>query len=169
MGNLASNPTMPRGERVFHGVVAGVLAVVFIAGFLGVDRWRPTSLAGLVGEGHTTCLLRRATGLPCATCGMTRSFCSIGRADLRAAVAFHPLGPVAFAGFALVMIRSGGIALTGRRWLNRPARVLAWSVPVILAALLAVWAIQLWGLFASGAAAEAWRESVLGGIGRTLP
>ena len=153
-----------RGDRVGHAVVAGLIALVFIASLLGVDRWRVLGLPAIGPEGSTLCLLRRTTGLPCPTCGMTRSFCAMGRGDLRDAFRQHPLGPVLHALLAFVMVRSAVAAVWGRRLFARTARLLLWSVPALLAAAVVVWVVRLWGMFAGGAAAEAWRESLLGRI-----
>ena len=161
-----------RGDRVGHAVVAGLIALVFIAGFLGlpagrqagVDRWRALAIAAIGPEGSRLCLLRRTTGLPCPTCGMTRSFCAMGRGDLGDAFRNHPLGPVLYALLAFVMGRSAVAAVRGRRLFARPARLLLWTVPALLAAAVVVWVVRLWGMLAGGAAAEAWRESLLGRI-----
>lgn len=155
---------MSRGDRVGHAVVAGLIALVFMASFLGVDRWRVLATAAIGSEGATLCLLRRTTGLPCPTCGMTRSFCAMGRGDLGDAFRQHPLGPVLYALLAFVMVRSAVAAVWGRRLFAGTARLLVWSVPALLAAAVVVWVVRLWWMFASGAAAEAWRESLLGRI-----
>ena len=154
--------TVSRTDRVFHGIVAGLVAAVFLASVLQADRWNLGRLSPIGGDGATTCLLRRLTGLPCATCGMTRSFCAVGRGAFGEAFRLHPLGPVLFGILAVVFVRSVGIAVVGRRWLDGTARMLVWSIPVLLAATLSLWVVRLAMLFASGAAGEAWRASLLG-------
>jgi hypothetical protein len=47
-----------------------------------------------VRDGPVVCLFRRVTGLPCPSCGLTRSWQAAGHGRLRQAVAFHPLGPL---------------------------------------------------------------------------
>jgi len=153
-----------RGDRVGHAVVAGLIALVFIASVLGVDRWRVLGLQAIGPEGSTLCLLRRTTGLPCPTCGMTRSFCAMGRGEVADAFQKHPLGPVLYALLAFVMVRSAAAAVRGRRLFAGTARLLLWTVPVLLAAAVVLWVVRLWGMFAGGAAAEAWRESLLGRV-----
>ncbi|MBL7141090.1 MAG: DUF2752 domain-containing protein, partial [Planctomycetes bacterium] len=108
------------------------------------------------------CMLRRVTGMPCPTCGVTRSFRALGQGALVAAVRFHPLGPVYFALLMVVMVRSAGIAVRGRRWLDGTARVMAWSLPVLVLATLAVYAVRMWLFFASGMGAAAWAASPMG-------
>ncbi|MCX5654887.1 MAG: DUF2752 domain-containing protein [Planctomycetota bacterium] len=156
------SPEVDQGGRIGHAVAAGLLLVVFAASFIGVDRWRLPGISLIGGEGSTTCLLRRATGLPCATCGMTRSFCAIGRGEFGAAFAQHPLGPVLYAFFALVMLRSAVVAVTGRRVWPRLARTFVWAAAALVAAILVVWVVRLCEMVAGGEAAEAWRESPLG-------
>ena len=159
---VAPRRPLRRGDRVVHGVVAAVLAAVFVAGFAGVDRLKLGLPLG-DGDGSTSiCLLKRTTGIPCMTCGMTRSFCAISRGKFAEAVDFHPLGPVLYAVFAVVMLRAAAMAVFGRTWLARAARVLIWSIPVLIAATIVVWAVRLASLFASGAAADAWRASAMG-------
>ncbi len=36
------------------------------------------------------------TGIPCLTCGITRSFLAMGDGNLSAALVFHPLGPLSY-------------------------------------------------------------------------
>lgn len=50
------------------------------------------------------CPLRHWTGIPCPTCGMTRSFIAIARGDLTEAVTQHLFGPILFAGFLLAAV-----------------------------------------------------------------
>jgi len=93
---------------------------------------------------------------------MTRSFCAIGRGEFGAAFEQHPLGPVLYAFFAIVMLRSAAVAVTGRRVLPQAGRVFLWLAAVLVAATLVVWVVHLCQMVASGEAAEAWRASPLG-------
>ncbi|AFY45626.1 hypothetical protein Nos7107_5111 [Nostoc sp. PCC 7107] len=54
--------------------------------------------------GFLVCPIRHFTGIPCPTCGMTRSFMAIGRGDLSQAVAENLFGPILFAGFVIVIV-----------------------------------------------------------------
>lgn len=38
------------------------------------------------------CVMHRLTGLPCLTCGLTRSVCYLVQGDWAASLAFHPAG-----------------------------------------------------------------------------
>jgi len=162
------NTELSHSGRVGHAAAAGLLLAVFVASFLGVDRWNLACLSPSVGEGTTTCLLRRATGLPCATCGMTRSFCAIGRGDFGAAFERHPLGPVLYAFLALVMLRSAAVTVRGRRPSRWSGRALLWVAAVLVVAVLVVWMVRLCRMGASGEAAEAWRASPLGQLTQHL-
>ena len=156
------NTEVSRSGRIGYGVAACCLLAVFAASLLGVDRWKLPGFSPIGGEGSTTCLLRRATGLPCATCGMTRSFCAIGRGEFRAAFVRHPLGPVLYAFLVLVMLRSAAVALTGRRILPQAGRVFLWTAVALVAVILVVWVVHLCRMIAGGEAAEAWQASPLG-------
>ena len=159
--NSTPDPTVSRTERVFHASVAVLLAGVFVASFWPNDfAHEPTTFSA--DAGRSMCLLRRLVGVPCLTCGMTRSFWALGRADVAAAVRFHPLGPAVFAIFALVLVRSARIAVAGRTWLRGTARVLVWTIPVLAAATLVIWIVRAIPFFTDGVAAEAWRNSLMG-------
>jgi hypothetical protein len=43
------------------------------------------------------CPLYEMTGIKCALCGLTRSFCSLAHGDWRQSIRFHFLGPIIFA------------------------------------------------------------------------
>jgi len=160
-----STATVPSAERAFHGIVAAMLAGVFVAGFAGIDRWFPVPVAGgSDGPVRTVCLMRLLTGIPCPTCGMTRSLCSIGRGELAESFALHPLGPVVYAIFALAMVRSARIALLSRPCLDRAAHALVCLIPLLGLAAGVLWIVRLWHLTAAGAAAEAWRASPLAAL-----
>jgi Protein of unknown function (DUF2752) len=50
------------------------------------------------------CPIRHLTGVPCPTCGMTRAFMAIARANFSEAVTYHLFSPLLFAGFAVVSV-----------------------------------------------------------------
>lgn len=51
----------------------------------------------LVRGGPLLCTFRAITGLPCPSCGMTRSWSAMGHGRLREATGYHLLGPATFA------------------------------------------------------------------------
>jgi hypothetical protein len=61
------------------------------------------------------CLFNKITGLPCLTCGLTRSFSLTAHGDFTAAFKMHLLGPLLFAlTFALAAYLAASL-LTGHR------------------------------------------------------
>jgi hypothetical protein len=58
------------------------------------------------GNYFTICGFKNATGLPCPGCGLTHSFCALGKGHLFAAFAWNLLGPPLFVLFALVWARA---------------------------------------------------------------
>ena len=54
----------------------------------------------------TVCPFKNVTGLPCPGCGLSHSFCSIGKGHLEEAFAFNLLGPPLFLFSILIWIRS---------------------------------------------------------------
>lgn len=93
----------------------------------------------LVESGPVLCPFRAATGLPCPSCGLTRSWNAMGHGRLRDASAFHLMGPITFVG-AAALVGAGD---------KRAARLLeerAWARPA-LGALGAMWIVAwLWRL-----------------------
>ena len=151
-------------DRIFHAVVAAALAAAFAVSLWPVDLRGLPPTFGVRDESRSICLLRWVTGMPCPTCGVTRAFRAVGQGAMAEALAFHPLGPVLYVVFVVVMVRSAGVAVRGRTWLDRTARVLVWSIPVLAMATLVTYAVRM-GLFvSSGAAAEAWQASPLRGL-----
>ncbi len=75
--------------------------------------------------GFLVCPIKHLTGIPCPTCGMTRSFMAIGRGDLHQAMVEHLFGPVLFAIFVIAAIHTAVELAKGRqiqafygRWLG---------------------------------------------------
>jgi hypothetical protein len=70
------------------------------------DRW-----------GWLGCPIRKLVGIPCPSCGMTRSLISLVRGDWLAALQYHAFGPFLFAGLILL-----GIHATMELVRDRPLR-----------------------------------------------
>ena len=90
--------------------------------------------SSLVHGGPTLCAVRRLTGLPCPTCGLTRSWQAATRLDIRRSIAFHPLGMPTIALAGVVGFGDG-----------RMARRLAAPLPATALGIgwIAVWLIRL--------------------------
>ena len=79
-----------------------------------------------VRDGPVLCPFRRITGIPCPSCGLTRSWQAAGHGRLRDAVRAHPLGP-------LTMITAAWIALDGRAERRLAAQTSsAWTAATIV-------------------------------------
>ena len=77
------------------------LSLVFLASVLLSPR-----PAGPFDDYFTICGFKTLTGLPCPGCGLTHSFCALGKGDLSSAFAFNALGPLLFLIFALTWVRA---------------------------------------------------------------
>jgi Protein of unknown function (DUF2752) len=88
-----------KSRRLAALVVAGltcilVASVVYTASEVNAD-----------GQYFTICGFKVLTGLPCPGCGLTHSFCAIGRGDLRSAFYFNAVGPPLYLISILVWLR----------------------------------------------------------------
>ena len=68
------------------------------------------------GNYFTICGFKNATGLPCPGCGLTHSFCAIGKGHLLAAFTWNLLGPPLFLLFALIWARAVCVLLNRQRF-----------------------------------------------------
>ncbi|MFH1151416.1 MAG: DUF2752 domain-containing protein [Actinomycetota bacterium] len=90
------------------------------------------------------CIFYKVTHVPCLTCGLTRSFASVGRGDLSNAFYMHLLGPVLFAITGLFGIYLATSLASGYRirfhLAKRTRRIVAWSV---LGVFAACWLVKI--------------------------
>src|SRR6266498_299329 len=91
-GTMSARPS----KRLAVFGVAGLLAV-----FLASALFRPPA-----GDYFTVCGFKNFTGLPCPGCGLTHSFCALGKGEINEAFGFNALGPPLFLVFVLLWIRS---------------------------------------------------------------
>ena len=78
------------------------LAFVMLAGvFIVSVIYHPAD-----GNYFSICGFKNATGLPCPGCGLTHSFCALGKGHLFSAFGWNLLGPPLFVLFALVWVRA---------------------------------------------------------------
>ena len=59
----------------------------------------------------TICGFKNFTNLPCPGCGLTHSFCALGKGHLADAFTFNLLGPPLFLALLLLWVRSGCVLL----------------------------------------------------------
>ena len=132
-------------RRICHAVVLSLCAGVLAAAFALRPHAEGVTLFGCAWPWR--CWLHELFGIQCALCGMSRSFCSLAHGDIRASLAFHPLGPALFAVFCCE------IPYRIRALLTRPGpreiwlvRIHAGLVLLVCAALLFRWLFYLGGL-----------------------
>src|SRR5262249_38248063 len=101
-GGAGGGVRRARAERTGAALVA---AALLAAGFLLPAR-RPIPF--------DLCVLHRLTGLPCPTCGLTRSVCLFARGEWGASLAMHPAGWLAFSGLAIACLWLAAEAAAGR-------------------------------------------------------
>ena len=107
---------------------------------------------------NVTCAFRAATGLPCPTCGLTRSVVMSLHGEFARAWNMAPAGPVAVIGlgmFTLVMLALAVAQWAGaRNWTAPAARWIRKSALAYVAALVIVWlggwAVSLHAALAAG-------------------
>lgn len=130
---LATSLRAPAVELVAAGLCLACTGAVAVGALAG------NAAAGV--DGPVLCPFRLVTGLPCPFCGMTRSLLALGRGDVAASVALHPLGPVVALLAVLGLLR---FARAGARGAV-PAR-LPRGAPLALAGAFAlVWIVTLAG------------------------
>lgn len=81
-------------------VLAGLSAMYLVSVF-----YRPAE-PGPDGQYFTICAFKNVTGLPCPGCGLTHSFCALGKGDFSGAFSFNLMGPPLFLLSTLFWLRS---------------------------------------------------------------
>jgi len=129
-----------RRESAYPVPRAAVVAAVVLA-VLGTAA----AVAPGLSDGPVLCPFRRATGLPCPSCGLLRSARSLIEGDVARAFAVNPMDAVLLmvaplvAALMLVTNRRGGPAL--RVDASPPERRACWTILVVVVA--ANWAYVL--------------------------
>lgn len=91
--------------------VLAAFAVVMLSGVFLVSAFLSLPPANSSGQYFTICGFKNFTGLPCPGCGLTHSFCALGKGDLAGAFGFNLLGPPLFLLLVLVWVRSACVLL----------------------------------------------------------
>lgn len=89
-------------EHVRPSKKLALFALVLLSGVFAVS----VLFAPPGGDYFTICGIKNFTGLPCPGCGLTHSFCAIGKGDFASSVSYNLLGLPLFLVFVLVWIRS---------------------------------------------------------------
>lgn len=135
--------TSPAPLHRAHLLIAALLLIVcaaplLVGSLLNADK---RGLGTHEQLGLPPCGFLLATGMPCATCGMTTSFTLAAKGRLLEAFVAQPCG-AALALFAAIMVVVSGYALV-RNVSLVPLLVMLWRPPTVLA--LVVLAIGAWG------------------------
>jgi hypothetical protein len=128
---------MASGGRAARPGIPEAFALVAFASFLAA-RFLP--LLSI----HHECPFRLITGLPCATCGMTRAFVAMARGDAAAAWAASPLGAGMAGGAWLYAILDLARLALGLPWPSLPPRAARALAVAALSAAALNWAWMLW-------------------------
>lgn len=102
--------------------------------------WIGVRLHGLGLLRFPACPLKTLTGLPCATCGLTRWAVALGERDWRAAFHWHPAASVALLFLPVAMVWDGLRAARDEPYPALPQS--RWARGLALGLLLATWALQ---------------------------
>ncbi len=105
-----------------------------LAAFVVLAAWHPTG-----GAESSICLFRRATGVPCPGCGLTRAFAALAKGHFGQAFSFHPfVFPIALEALAAYLVW-GWLAFRARPWPERWTRLVGPLAVGHVAALVALW------------------------------
>lgn len=81
---MFSSHLLSRKERYFRWGILGVFSAPLLGAYFYNQGWRSSFLS---------CPIRYFAGIPCPTCGMTRSFMAVAAGDWNRAFAQHLFGP----------------------------------------------------------------------------
>jgi hypothetical protein len=95
-----SSKTELWSRRLSWTILAGMTAVILIS-----IIYRPAEVSP-GEEYYTICGFKNLTGLPCPGCGLTHSFCEIGKGHMASAFGWNWLGPPLFLLMILVWFQS---------------------------------------------------------------
>jgi hypothetical protein len=118
--------------------IAGAVVLVFV--FVLSFVFPPSGLS------ISFCVFRKAFGVPCPGCGLTRSFAALSHGQTGAAFHMHPLGPFIYAGLAFYMVKWAAEALLHRRLLAAAEDKL--RLPVLWGLLVVITAVWIYRLVA---------------------
>lgn len=128
----------------------GALGLVLAFGPLAARLLAPTAPEAFALPRNILpqCLVHQLTGLPCPTCGLTRSFAAMAGGDVARALKFHPLGPALFVSAVALGAGLCVAALFSRRFrLRLTDREQSASLVCLTGLLLGFWVARLMGGF----------------------
>jgi hypothetical protein len=150
---VTSSPLSTVGKRLRWQAV-GFLTLPIVGAFLA-GRGVPISFPG--------CALRHLTGIPCPTCGMTRSFIALAKGDFATSIQMHAFGPVLFLAFLLIFLHICGELRFGYRIQGWHTRLLKrrWVPWVVGVTFMGYYLFRLHFLIQSGELGTALQSSPL--------
>ncbi len=131
-------------------VLVACLSVLLFANYLdspaqaAAKSSRGEPVKALTSFGYPGCSFKSVTGLPCATCGMTRSFTFMADGAFADAFAMQPMGALLCLGLAMVVLLAGWSLLTAMPLgpvfgaVFRPKPIIA-----VVAFLIGVWVFTI--------------------------
>jgi len=135
----------PGGATAHHLVPLLFCGTALVAAFVLTPGEEELSFLGFRWPFY--CWLHETLGIRCALCGLSRSFCTLARSDLAAALGFHRLGPLVFALFCLeVPYRLYALALRPRPLNTKLVTLHIGWVACVSAAVIVHWIVYLGGL-----------------------
>ncbi|RYZ46616.1 MAG: DUF2752 domain-containing protein, partial [Sphingobacteriales bacterium] len=113
--------------------------------------WLYWSFGAAVSPGGSLCLFRNLTGLPCPSCGTTRSAASIFKGEFLVAASQNPLGFIVSSGLLVLPVWITADLISGRATLFQTAtrwqQKLQTSKWILAAFLLIIAIIWIWNLY----------------------
>jgi hypothetical protein len=89
-----------------------LFALVLLSGVFAVS----VLFAPPGGDYFTICGFKNFTGLPCPGCGLTHSFCAIGKGDFAGGVGYNLMGLPLFLAFVLIWVRAVLVLSNGNKF-----------------------------------------------------
>jgi hypothetical protein len=154
-GPAGGGTDRPAVSRRSNATVIAVVLAGLLAGFvLEPVVWRGETALALWGfRVPATCSFRRATGLPCASCGLTRAVVMLLHGRGRDAWAAHPFGVPALALILLALPpRVAGVVGRRPRWAVRWDKAWGWSAAATLLLMLLWWGARVVSAWRGGGA-----------------
>ncbi len=154
MFELSQRPLSDRDRRV-RSVIMGLCCTPVLGSYFYNQGYRVPFLV---------CPIRHWTGIPCPSCGLTRSFMAVARGDWTQAFTQHLFGPFLFAIFLIGAIHLALELLIGYRVTAFYEKVLRerklqW---IFLLRVLIYYGLRLYYLLKSGKLSLAFERSPLG-------
>ena len=116
--------------------------------FLGTSAALLLSVVASSTKGMPACLFNAITGIPCASCGMTRAFLDLGHGRFTEALRHNLASPLVFIATWALLVAALLQAVQGQERITTLwHRVKIVFLPAVLSLLLVGWIYRLWHTF----------------------